>query len=144
MGWFCQKSRFQFLGAKMVENPETPGISPDTPDLEHSGEKLRVLIRILQKFQKFRIEFWIFRVLQKCGRRVVSGSGSCIRFRLVSGFFNKFIWRYKYYTFFLQIKSNLWHAHQQRHLKGTEGVHYYLLPTYLSISNSRRKKKYLL
>ena len=22
----------------MVGNPETPGISPDTPDLEHSGE----------------------------------------------------------------------------------------------------------
>ena len=22
----------------MVENPETPGISPDTSDLEHSGE----------------------------------------------------------------------------------------------------------
>ena len=39
MGWFCQKSRFQFLGAKMVGNPETPGISPDTPDLEHSGGK---------------------------------------------------------------------------------------------------------
>ena len=38
MGWFCQKSRFQFLGAKTVLNPETPGISPDTPDLEHSGE----------------------------------------------------------------------------------------------------------
>ena len=33
----------------MVGNPETPGISPDTPDLEHSEEKLRVLIRILQK-----------------------------------------------------------------------------------------------
>ena len=65
----------------MVGNPETPGISPDTPDLEHSGEKLRVLIRILRKF---RIEVRIFRILQKCGRRVVSGSGSCIRFRLVS------------------------------------------------------------
>ena len=38
MGWFCQKSRFQYLGAKMVGNPETPGISPDTPDLEYSGE----------------------------------------------------------------------------------------------------------
>ena len=130
--------------------------NPDTPDLEHSGESSGyrpgnyglgspdtpgILIRILRKF---RISVRIFWVLQKCGRRVVSGSGSCIRFRLVSGFFNKFIWRYKYYTFFLQIKSNLWHAHQQRHLKGTEGVHYYLLPTYLSISNSRRKKKYLL
>ena len=22
----------------MIGNPETPGISPDTPDLEHSGE----------------------------------------------------------------------------------------------------------
>ena len=25
----------------MVGNPETPGISPDTPDLEHSGESSR-------------------------------------------------------------------------------------------------------
>ena len=59
MRWFCQKSRFQFLAVKMVGNPKTPGISPDTPDLEHSGEKLRVLIRILRKF---RIEVRIFRV----------------------------------------------------------------------------------
>ena len=61
----------------MVGNPETPGISPDTPDLEHSGEKLRVLIRILRKFhtRKFRVLIRIFRVLQDFGRRVVSGSG---------------------------------------------------------------------
>ena len=32
----------------------------------------------------FRIEFRIFWVLQNFGRRVVSGSGACIQFRLVS------------------------------------------------------------
>jgi len=51
--------KISVFGAKMVGNPETLGISPDTPDLEQSGEKLRGLIRILRKF---RIEFWIFRV----------------------------------------------------------------------------------
>ena len=38
MGLVLSQSKFQFLGAKMVGNPETPGISPDTPDLEHSGK----------------------------------------------------------------------------------------------------------
>ena len=52
-GWFCQKSRFQFLGENAVKpgdsgyKPrilrvlntlgETPGISPDTPGLGYSG-----------------------------------------------------------------------------------------------------------
>ena len=30
--------KISILGAKTVLNPETPGMSPDTPDLEHSGE----------------------------------------------------------------------------------------------------------
>ena len=52
----------------MVGNPETPGVNLDTPEKSgYSGYKIR-----------------IFRVLQNCGRRVVSGSGVCIRFRLVS------------------------------------------------------------
>ena len=55
-GLALPKLRFQFLWAKMVGNPETPGVNPDTP--EKSGYKIR-----------------IFRVLQNCGRRVVSGSG---------------------------------------------------------------------
>ena len=38
MGLVLSQSKFQFLGAKTVLNPETPGMSPDTPDLEHSGE----------------------------------------------------------------------------------------------------------
>ena len=56
----------------MVGNPDTPGISPDTPDLEHSGYRpetpdlgvriLQVLIRILQKFRMFQIEVRRFRV----------------------------------------------------------------------------------
>ena len=31
-GLVLPKSRFQFLGAKMVGNSETPGINPDTPE----------------------------------------------------------------------------------------------------------------
>ena len=31
-GLVLPKSRFQFLGAKMIGNPETPGINPDTPE----------------------------------------------------------------------------------------------------------------
>ena len=69
------KIEISVLGAKMVGNPDTPGISPDTPDLEHSGYRpetpdlgvriLRVLIRILRKFRMFRIEvriFWVCRI----------------------------------------------------------------------------------
>ena len=52
----------------MVGNPETPGVNPDTP--EKSG------------YSEYKIR--IFQVLQNCGRRVVSGSGVCVRFRLVS------------------------------------------------------------
>ena len=37
-GLVLSQSKFQFLRAKTVLNPETPGMSPDTPDLEHSGE----------------------------------------------------------------------------------------------------------
>ena len=63
-GLVLSQSKFQFWGRKLCET-----------------RKLRVLIWILRKF---RIEFRIFRVLQNFGRRVVSGSGVCIRFRLVS------------------------------------------------------------
>ena len=64
VGWFCLNQKFSFWGRKLCET-----------------RKLRVLIWILRKF---RIEFRIFRVLQNFGRRVVSGSGACIRVRLVS------------------------------------------------------------
>ena len=39
MGLVLSQSKFQFLGAKTVLNPETLSISPDTPDLEHSGKR---------------------------------------------------------------------------------------------------------
>ena len=29
--------KISVFGAKMLSNPETPGISPDTPGFEHSG-----------------------------------------------------------------------------------------------------------
>ena len=32
------KIKISVFGAKMLSDQETPGISPDTPDLEHSGE----------------------------------------------------------------------------------------------------------
>ena len=35
---------------------------------------------------------------------------------LLISFFNKFTWRYKYCTYFLQIESNLWHAHPKRQI----------------------------
>ena len=38
MGVVLPKNKISVFGAKMLSNPETPGISPDTPDLEHSGE----------------------------------------------------------------------------------------------------------
>ena len=31
------KIKISVFGAKMLSDPETPGISPDTPGLEHSG-----------------------------------------------------------------------------------------------------------
>ena len=98
MGWFCLNQNFSFWRRKLCKTRKlrvyarilqiwnTPGkasdIGPETPDL--GVRILRALIWILRKFRMFRIEFRIFRVLQKCGRRVVSGSGACIRFRFVS------------------------------------------------------------
>ena len=36
-GVVLPKIKISVFGAKMLSSPETPGISPDTPDLEHSG-----------------------------------------------------------------------------------------------------------
>ena len=62
--------KISVLGAKTLWNPETPGINPDTPEISEIPDILDLSPDIP--------------VLQNCGRRVVSGSGACIRFRLVS------------------------------------------------------------
>ena len=49
---------------------KTPGINPDTPEISEIPDILDLSPDIP--------------VLQNCGRRVVSGSGVCIQFRLVS------------------------------------------------------------
>ena len=37
-GVVLPKIKISVFGAKMLSSPETPGISPDTPGFEHSGQ----------------------------------------------------------------------------------------------------------
>jgi hypothetical protein len=41
-GVVLPKIKISVFGAKMLSSPDTPGNSPDTPDLGYSGGKLRV------------------------------------------------------------------------------------------------------
>ena len=73
-GVVLPKINISVFGAKMLSSPETPGISPKTPDFEHSGRKSGYRpgnsglgVRILQVFVR------ILRIFGEC-----SGPGSAV------------------------------------------------------------------